>query len=131
MPERAEFRGALLVGAIATGWAFPVAILQHALPEIERMAFDVKVLQSRRDRLVAALRSQGYHATEPEGTFYILVRAPLPDDRAFCDVLAKHRVFVLPGSLFEMPGWFRISVTANDEMVERGIPGFAAAMSEV
>jgi aspartate aminotransferase len=130
MPERAELRGPLLLGAIATGWAFPVSILQQAVPELERMSYDVKVLQARRDRLVAALRDQGYHLVDPQGTFYILVRAPMDDDRAFCEVLARHKVFVLPGSLFEMPGWFRISVTANDEMVERGIPGFAAAIAE-
>jgi len=27
-------------------------------------------------------------------------------------------------------GWFRISLTATDEMVEQGIPGFAAAFAE-
>lgn len=26
-------------------------------------------------------------------------------------------------------GWFRISLTATEEMVERGIPGFAAAFA--
>jgi len=30
----------------------------------------------------------------------------------------------------EVPGWFRISLTATDEMVERGLPGFAAAYAE-
>jgi aspartate aminotransferase len=32
--------------------------------------------------------------------------------------------------MFEMPGWFRISVTANDDMVERSLPGFAKAIAE-
>jgi aspartate aminotransferase len=59
-----------------------------------------------------------------------LVRAPIADDGAFTDILAKHRVLVLPGSIVEVPGWFRISLTATDEMVERGIPGFAAAHME-
>ena len=35
-----------------------------------------------------------------------------------------------PGTIVEVPGWFRISLTATDEMVERGIPGFAAAYAE-
>jgi aspartate aminotransferase len=39
--------------------------------------------------------------------------------------------YVLPGSVFEMPGFFRISLTANDDMVERAIPGFAGAIEEV
>ena len=59
-----------------------------------------------------------------------MARAPIADDVAFCDLLGKHRVLVLPGTIVEVPGWFRISLTATDEMVERGIPGFAAAYAE-
>jgi hypothetical protein len=44
--------------------------------------------------------------------------------------LARHRVLVLPGTIVEVPGWFRVSLTANDEMVESAIPRFAAAMAE-
>ena len=42
---------------------------------------------------------------------------------AFADVLARHRVLVLPGTVVEVPGWFRISLTASDAMVEAGIRG--------
>jgi aspartate aminotransferase len=28
----------------------------------------------------------------------------------------------------EIPGYFRISLTANDEMIDRALPGFAKAM---
>ena len=45
----------------------------------------------------------------------------------FIELLAKERVFVMPGKMFELPGWFRISVTANDDMVERSLPAFARA----
>jgi aspartate aminotransferase len=57
------------------------------------------------------------------------VRSPIPDDEAFCASLHEHDVFVLPGAMFEMPGWFRISITANDDMVERSLPGFAKAIA--
>jgi aspartate aminotransferase len=60
----------------------------------------------------------------------MMVRSPLADDRAFTTLLARHDVFVGPGHIFELPGYFRISLTANDGMVERSIPGFAAALSE-
>jgi aspartate aminotransferase len=113
MPEREELRGPLLVGQITSGWGFPVSILQHALPELERVSYDVSVLQRRRDVIVGALREQGY----------------LDDDLAFCGQLNEHGVYVLPGAMFEMPGWFRISVTASDDMVERGVPGFAKAIA--
>ena len=79
---------------------------------------------------MSELRDQGYGVIEPEGTFYILVHSPIVDDEAFCRTLASHDVLVLPGAMFEMPGWFRISFTASDDMVERSIPGFAKAIAE-
>jgi aspartate aminotransferase len=88
---------------------------------------DVEALQRRRDRIVGALAEMGYEAVTPEATFYVLVRSPLADDIAFTERLAKEHVFVMPGQLFQLPGWFRISLTANDEMVERALPGFARA----
>jgi aspartate aminotransferase len=39
-------------------------------------------------------------------------------------------VLVLPGTIVEVPGWFRVSLTASDEMVEASLPRFAAAMHE-
>ena len=131
MPDRDRLREALPTVQMLTGWAFPVSVLQHALPDLETMSIDVKQLQRRRDLLCAELANQGYDVVVPEGTFYVLVRSPLRDDLAFVDRLNAHGVFVLPGSVFEMPGHFRISLTASDEMVERGIGGFEAAMRDV
>ncbi len=37
---------------------------------------------------------------------------------------------VLPGTVCEIPGYFRISLMANEEMIERAPPRFAAAMKE-
>ena len=67
----------------------------------------------------------------PEGTFYTMARSPIDDDEAFAELLGRHKVLVLPGTVVEVPGWFRISLTASDEMVEAGIPRFAAARNEV
>jgi aspartate aminotransferase len=78
--------------------------------------------------MVAALREQGYAVEMPEGTFYLLSRAPLADDRAFCAHLTEQGVLVLPGHVVELPGYFRISLTANDEMVQRSLPIFARAI---
>jgi len=130
MPDREAFREAVFVAQFATGYAFPNALLQHAIEDLERLSIDVPAMQRRRDRMVVALREIGYETTMPEGTFYIMARAPIADDVAFCDLLGRHGVLVLPGTIVEVPGWFRISLTATDEMVERGLPGFAAAYAE-
>jgi aspartate aminotransferase len=64
------------------------------------------------------------------GTFYVLVRSPLADDVAFAERLAQENVFVMPGNIFELPGWFRISLSANDDMVDRALPAFDKALRE-
>jgi aspartate aminotransferase len=131
LPERAELRDEIFLQQVAAGYAFPNALLQHALVDLEGLSIDIGALERRRDWLVPALREFGYEPTTPEGTFYVMARSPLADDVAFGDVLARHRVLVLPGTIVEVPGWFRISLTANDEMVNDGIERLAAAMVEV
>jgi aspartate aminotransferase len=130
MPDRERLRDAVFVHQLAAGYAFPNADLQHALADIEPLCIDLAALERRRGRLVGALRGMGYRATWPEGTFYVMAASPIADDEAFARILNSHKVLVLPGSIVETPGWFRISLTANDQMVERGIPAFAAALKE-
>lgn len=130
LPGRAELAQALLAGQMMVGYAFPNNLLQYALPELEEVTLDLAHLQTKRDRMVAGLRAAGYSLQAPEGTFYLLVKAPWEDDQAFCDLLAEQNILVLPGSAFEMPGYFRISLTANDEMIDRALPGFAAAYTQ-
>lgn len=128
MPDREALRGPMMLAQIAFGGhGTPNAVLQRAVADLDGLTVDVKTLQRRRDLLVDALRSFGYEVHSPEGTFYLLPTCPDPDDVAFTERLGADKVYVLPGSLVEMPGRFRISVTGNDEMVERAIPIFESA----
>ena len=128
MPERERVRAAIEVTQFAAGWAFPNALLQHALADLQQQSIDVGQLQRKRDRLVTELREMGYQVHKPEGTFYLMPRSPWKDDLAFSELLTEHAVFVLPGTVFESPGDFRISLTASEEMIERALPGFRAAI---
>jgi aspartate aminotransferase len=132
MPERdrALLREAIGMAQVSHGWAFAGRTLQRALPELEKLCIDVAALQRRRDRMVGALREAGYEVPIPEGTFYLIPRSPVPDDLAFAGRLTAESVWVLPGSIAELPGRLRISLTATDEMVERSLPVFARAIQE-
>ncbi|HET8785110.1 MAG TPA: aminotransferase class I/II-fold pyridoxal phosphate-dependent enzyme, partial [Candidatus Limnocylindrales bacterium] len=126
-PDREAVAYRIFVQQLAAGWGFPNALLQHAIGDLEALSIDVGALQARRDRMVPALREMGYEVTNPEGTFYLMVRSPDPDDRAFCTRLAEAGALVLPGTIVETPGWFRVSLTASDEMVEKGLEVFRRA----
>lgn len=130
MPDRPALRAAIQTAQVVTGYQYPNAVMQYAIEDLDRLSIDIPTLQRRRDRVIEALRAIGYETNRPAATFYLLVRSPLPDDVAFTGVLAKHNVHVLPGAAFELPGWFRLSLTANDAMVDRALPGFEAAFKE-
>lgn len=127
MPAREQLRFALMVESIGAG-AVPDTAMQRAMPELERLSIDIGALQNRRDRMVSELRRLGYQVNPPEATFYLFPRSPIPDAVEFCDWLAERRIYTLPGEAFERPGYFRISLTATDAMVERSLPVFAEAM---
>jgi aspartate aminotransferase len=128
MAERDATRQALFGALVALGFAFPNALLQHALEDLLKLSSDVGHLQEKRDWLVRELRAMGYQVVVPEGTFYLLVRSPLEDDMAFIERLAEQKIYCLPGTIYELPGTFRISLTANDEMIRRALPGFARVL---
>ncbi|MEO6208331.1 MAG: aminotransferase class I/II-fold pyridoxal phosphate-dependent enzyme [Candidatus Limnocylindrales bacterium] len=127
-PDREVVNYRIFVQQLASGWGFPNALLQHAISDLEALSVDIDALQARRDRMVPALREMGYEVTSPQGTFYLMVRSPEADDLAFTARLAEHGALVLPGTIVECPGWFRISLTASDAMVERGLDAFRAAI---
>lgn len=129
-PEaRAALRDMLLVAQMTLGWAFPNAILQYALPQLVSLSIDIPALERRVARMYGALTEMGYEVMRPEGTFYMNFVSPLADDVAFSRRLMEHDVLALPGSVMEMPGYIRLSLTASDEMVERSLPAFQAALA--
>lgn len=128
MTDIEAIRMALFVSQFTTAYAFPNALLQHALPDLEKLSIDIEHLQEKRDRLVNGLQQMGYEVHSPEGTFYLLPCSPLEDDVAFVNLLAEQHIYCLPGTVCEMPGYFRISVTANDDMIDRALPGFGRAI---
>jgi aspartate aminotransferase len=109
---------------MALGWCFPNAVMQYAIPDLENLAIDQVALTRRRDRLMATLLSAGYSVLAPEGTFYLWSKWADSDPQRQWNALADRDVFVLPGSMMNAPDYFRISLTASDEMIERALPAF-------
>jgi len=129
--EREQLREDVFTAQLANAYAFPNAVLQRALPELEMLTFDTARLQRKRDRLVSALREIGYSVHVPEGTFYLFPQSPIPDDWAFVEMLEARDLFCHPGSISEWPGYFRICLTATEEMIEAAIPRFAEVFAAV
>ena len=81
--------------------------------------------------MIEALEGAGYELLRPEGTFYLLSRCPGDDAERFWNALADHDVFVIPGSTMKIPDYFRICLTASEDMIERSLPVFAEVAEAV
>ena len=128
MPEREQIRKMIsILQGSSFGWCFPSALMQYALPDLEKLSLNIEHLQYKRDWMVKELREMGYKLQPSEGTFFLLVQSPWEDDCAFAELLASYGVFVLPGTPQEIPGYFRISLTANEDMISLSLPKFQAA----
>ena len=128
MVNREQLRTDVFMAQVAGGWLFPSAIMQYSLETLEGLSIDLVELERKRDLAVAELGEAGYELWKPEGTFYLWVSSPDPDDVAFVELLAEDGVLVLPGSTCGAPGFFRISLTATMEMLEDSLPVFRKAI---
>ena len=129
MPDRESLRTDILMAQMAGGWLFPSAVMQYSLDDLHRLSIDLVELESKRDRFADDLEAIGYELRRPEGTFYLWLRSPDPDDAAFAKRLAAQGVLVLPGGTCNAPGYFRISLTATNDMIDRSLPVFRDAIS--
>jgi aspartate aminotransferase len=125
--DRQALRDSMFAAQMALGWCFPNAVMQYAVPELEELSIDQAGLTRRRDILTAALNRSGYAVLPPEGTFYLWIKWPDGDPQRMWDALADRDVFVMPGNVMNANRYFRISLTASDEMVTRALPAFAHA----
>jgi aspartate aminotransferase len=125
--DRKALRDAMFSAQMALGWCFPNAVMQYAIPDLEGLSIDQAALSRRRDTLTAALERSGYAALPPEGTFYLWIKWPEGDPERMWDAPADRDVFVMPGAIMNASRYFRVSLTASDDMVARALPAFEEA----
>ena len=106
------------------GFCTPTALMQLAVRNLLNTKPDLSPIVARRTRMLDALQGSGYQVVPSQATFFLYVRSPDEDDFAFAEALAEHFVLVLPSSIFHHRGYFRVSFTASDEMLEMALPVF-------
>jgi aspartate aminotransferase len=72
----------------------------------------------------------GYDVRKPEGGYYVFLKAPIPDDVAFVQLLLEQGVLAVPGTGFGRGGYVRLSMTVPMDIIERSLSAFARALGE-
>ena len=66
----------------------------------------------------------------PEGAFYLFMKTPTEDDRAFVAEAKKYNILIVPGSSFGCPGYVRIAYCVAYETIVNSLPKFAELAKE-
>ena len=111
------------------GFCTPTALMQIAIRELLDETPDLERIRQRRDLILGELRKAGYEVQTNQATFFMYPRAPETDDFHFASMLAREGVLVVPSTLFHHPGHFRISLTCNDDMLNRALPIFRRVLA--
>jgi len=122
-PAREEVARELVRWTRISGIATPTALMQRAVPALLALTHDQAWLQAWRHRYVEALTGYGYEVVSPQATLFVYVRTPAGhDDWAFVERLAADSLLCLPAEIFHHQGYFRLSLTGSEAMLERAIP---------
>jgi aspartate aminotransferase len=127
LPDLAALRGACAFSNRTLGYINAPAIWQWVIRETADTTIDIALYEHKRNILCAALSAIGYDVTPPEGSFYIFLKTPIPDDIAFTRLLANDGVLAVPGTGFGKSGYIRLSLTIPLEQIQNSIAGFEQA----
>jgi aspartate aminotransferase len=130
LAEAAALRNACTFTHRILGYINAPAIWQWVVAEAGEAFVDARLYQEKRDLLCGALRSMGYDAPSPQGTFYVFPKTPIADDVAFVRRLQREGILAVPGAGFGRGGYMRLSLTVPTEAIERSLPGFERAIRD-
>ncbi len=124
--DAADVYAAVCGAGRALGFVCAPALFQHMIPSVLGMTADVSVYDRNRTLLYEALTSYGFSAVRPDGAFYLFVRSPEPDAKAFGERAKAHELLLVPADSFGCEGYVRISYCVTTEQIERSLPAFRA-----
>ena len=108
----------------ALGYVCAPALMQKAVARCCGITSDIESYRKNRDLLYAALTAMGYECVVPDGAFYLFVKAPNGDAKAFSEAAKKVNILLVAGDDFGCPGYARIAYCVDHDRIKRSLPAF-------
>ncbi len=121
--------GDLIISAAAVanrilGFVNAPGLMQLAVAECLDCKADVEYYNRNRKLLYDTLKRLGFSCIKPEGAFYLFVKSPVEDEKAFCEKAKEFHLLLVPGSSFGCSGFVRLAYCVKYETIVNSIPAF-------
>ncbi|MEG0374255.1 MAG: pyridoxal phosphate-dependent aminotransferase, partial [Raoultibacter sp.] len=114
----------------ALGFVCAPSLFQGVIERCVDTPTDVAAYAENRELLTRGLSALGYEYIEPQGAFYLWVKALGGDQEAFAERAKAHELLIVPSTSFGCDGYVRIGYCVSKETIENAMPAFAALMGE-
>ncbi len=121
-PEHDEL--VLAVAGRKLGFVCAPALFQRVLIDCVDCPSDVAAYAENRRVLTEGLARLGYEFIEPEGAFYLWVKALEPDAEKFFERAKALELLPVPSDSFGCPGWVRVGYCVSHETIVNSLPAW-------
>ena len=129
-PDHDDLVFAVAGAGRSLGFVCAPALFQRVLADCVDAPCDVEAYAANREALTRGLSELGYEYIEPQGAFYLWVKALEPDANAFFERAKAHELLPVPSDSFGCTGWVRVGYCVSLDTIVNSMPAWAALAQE-
>ena len=123
--ERIALRAAVSGAGRMLGYVCAPVLFQRVCAACLGQTGELREYKKNRDLIYEGLTALGFSCAKPQGAFYLFVKSPEEDARAFCKKAMAQDLLLVPGDDFACPGYARLAYCVPEERLRRSLPAFA------
>ncbi|MGN0262392.1 MAG: pyridoxal phosphate-dependent aminotransferase [Eggerthellaceae bacterium] len=112
------------------GFVCAPALFQKVIERCVDEPADVDAYVRNRELLTSMLDELGYEYIEPQGAFYLWVKALEPDAAAFAEKAKSFELLLVPSDSFGVGGWVRLGYCVSDKVITGSYDAFKALRAQ-
>ena len=124
-PDHDELICAIAGSGRVLGFVCAPALFQRVIAACVDVPADVAAYAENRQALTDGLGRLGYTYIEPDGAFYLWVKALEPDANAFCERARELELLPVASDGFGCPGWVRVSYCVSHDTIVNSMAAWA------
>ena len=130
MEDKVSVFNALAGAARASGYVNAPSLMQRVVERCLGATADLSVYKRNRDLLYGGLTELGFSCVKPDGAFYIFLKCPEADAKAFSERAKRYELLLVPSDDFGVGGYVRIATCVAEDTVRRSLPAFRKLAEE-